>query len=234
MISAQDLRKFGLFSALPPEEAQRLAQHLQIRSYPTRFRLFDAGESASGFYLIFSGKVKIFRVSPEGSEQVLGIFEEGQSFAEAAVFQGGGYPAAAETLEPTELIFIDRKMILDTVRSDPEFALRLLGGMSLKLRRLVRLIDSLTLKDAKGRVARYLAGLLPADMREPVEIELPISKTLLARMLGVTGETLSRTLKSLSQDGVIVSLERGSVKIGRVEALLELAGVEGNEPPPAL
>lgn len=229
-----ELRAFPLFANLSEADAQRLAEGMQSRSFPARQRLFDAGEPARGFYLIKQGQVKIFRVSPEGNEQVLGVFGAGQTFAEAAVFLGGGYPASAETLETSQLLFLERETLLRIVRNDPDFALRLLGGLSMKLRHMVRLIDSLTLKDARGRVARYLAGLLPPDGAGPVTVDLPISKTLLARLLGVTGETLSRTLKGLTTEGIISSSDRGAVVVEDPRALLDAAGVEGTRPPTPL
>lgn len=219
-----DVRELNLFSSLSEEDAVRLGSTAQLRSFRACSRLFDAGEPVRGFYHICKGKVKVFRLSPEGNEQVLGVFRPGQTFAEAAVFQGGGYPASAECLEDCELLFLEREALRKLVSQEPDFALRMLGAVAGKLRRMVTLVDTLTLQDVRGRLCRYLLGLLSEQSSEQYQIQLPISQTLLARMLGITGETLSRGLKSLVQQGVLGSAQRGRIVVADVAKLRELGG----------
>ncbi len=148
----------------------------------------------------------------------------GQTFAEAVAFLDGGYPASAETLEDSELFYIEREAILGMITRDPEFALRMMAGMALKLRRFVAMVEDLTLRDAKGRIARYLLGLAPESITAPCTIKLPTQQTVLARLLGLTGETLSRTLKNLRDEGVVGVNRSGSVEIFSIESLRDAAG----------
>jgi CRP-like cAMP-binding protein len=96
--------------------------------------------------------------------------------------------------------------------------------MSKKLQSLVSLIDSLSLKDAKGRLARYLCSLLPVDGKAPVAVDLPMSKTLLSQHLGIKMETLSRTFRVLVKDGTLGSIKQGHIEILDIEAIQHAAG----------
>jgi CRP/FNR family transcriptional regulator len=225
-VGSEDLRAFPLFSHISDADVINLGGELQLRTYAPRQRVFGMGEPAVGLYFIKSGKVKVFRVSREGSEQVLGVFGDGEEFALAAVFHGGCYPATAETLEPSRIYFLERDALLRHIQREPELALRLLNSMSKKLQSLVSLIDSLSLKDARGRLARYLSTLLPPDSEAPATVDLPMSKTLLSQHLGVKMETLSRTFRVLVNDGTLGSIKQGHIEILDIEAIHRAAGDE--------
>lgn len=218
------LRDFSLFSQLSETEIQKLESQIQSRDYAARQRIFEMGDPALGIYLVKSGKVKVFRVSPEGAEQVLGVFQGGEEFALAAVFYGGRYPASAETLEPSQLYFLEREILLKLITQEPELALRMMGTLAKKLQGLVSLVDSLALQDARGRLARYLTRRLPIG--PPMVVELPMSKTLLSQHLGIKIETLSRTFRGLADEGVLGSTDRGRIEVLDREQLYIAAGDE--------
>jgi CRP/FNR family transcriptional regulator len=196
------LRKFPLFSGLSPEDAEAFQRQCVPVSYRAGVRIFDEGEPARGFYLVLSGQVKIFKLSPRGQEHILAVIGPGGTFAEAAAFLGRGYPASTECLEDSELVFVEREPIRQLLVKDPDMALRMMAGMALKLRSLVAMVEDLTLRDARGRLARYLLGLAPAQELQP-QVKLPTQQTVLARLLGLTQETLSRTLKGLKEEGLV-------------------------------
>lgn len=219
-----DLRQFPLFASLTDSDAAALGRAIQVRRMPAGTRVFDQGEEAKGFYLVSEGAVKVFKLNAAGQEQVLHVTGAGHGFAEAAVFQGNRYPAHAETVEDSVLLFVERGALLAQLRHDPELSLRMLAGLSMKHHHLVRLVEDLTLRDARGRISRYLLGLIPArhGTDAPVTVRLPVSQTLLARLLGLTGETLSRVLKTLAKQGLIESEGRGLLRIRDVAALREV------------
>ncbi len=227
-MSMAGLRKFPLFSELSDCDIESLKTDLQLRAYMARQRIFDMGEPARGLYFVESGKVKVFRVSREGTEQILGVFETGDEFALAAVFNGGGYPASSETLESSKIYFLERDALLRQIQDKPELALRLLHSMSKKMLGLVSLIDSLSLRDARGRLSRYLAGLVPDRVSEPLTVDLPISKTILSQHLGVKMETLSRTFRVLVNEGILGTVDRGRIQILDIPSLIHIAGDEKN------
>ncbi len=228
-----DLTDFALFSAVTPQDAEALRRTTRVLRCVAGTRIFDFGAPVLGFYLVRSGLVKVFRLSPAGQEQVLAVMGKGQVFAEAALFMKG-YPASAECVEDAELLFVERVALLAQLAHDPEMALRMLGGMASKLSKLVHLVDDLTLRDARGRICRYLLVLADesseggsrstAREEQPDVVRLPVSQTLLARLLGLTGETLSRTLKSLRDDGLVQPVSKGRLRLCNPEALRAVVG----------
>lgn len=215
------MRQFSLFGGLAAEDVDRLSEQVSERQHPAGTLLFEAGQPVEGFYLICSGAVKVYKLSPEGKEQILNVFQAGESFAEAAVFQGmRGYPASAQCLHDSVLVFVARDVLLGQIARTPELAFRLLAGMARKLRLMVGLVEDLTLRDARGRLCRYLLTLLTPG--EP-DLTLPFAQTVLARMLGITQETMSRTLKALQDEEILQSSGPGQFRILQPE-VLELVG----------
>jgi CRP/FNR family transcriptional regulator len=219
-----DIRTIALFSALQPDDAERMQRAVSQRHYPAGTTLFEAGDPALGFYLIRKGAVKAFKLSPAGNEQIMHVTTAGQTFAEAAVFQGTRYPVSAQCIEECELLFIEREALLAQLQHDPSLALRLLAGMAIKLRHLVSLVEDLTLRDARGRMCRYFLSLMPEGADGPCKVKLPASHVLLSKLLGVTGETFSRTLKQLKTEGIAEPAGRGMLMIHDPSRLRQSAG----------
>jgi CRP-like cAMP-binding protein len=166
--------------------------------------IFNDGEPAESFYIVTSGKVKVYKLSPEGKEQILMIAQPGDTFAEAAMFAGGEFPASAEALEPTELIVINRARFAGLLQHRPDVAMNLIARLAGLLRQMTRLIEALSLSDVNTRLARYLTTFRDIDSgRQLTEIHLMEKKTVLASQLGTIPETLSRAFAKLSKDGVI-------------------------------
>lgn len=219
-----ELKKIPLFAGLSPEDVEGLQVAVHGRKMAAGTRIFNEGDPVLGFYAVQKGAVKIFKTSPRGQEQVLAVITPGQTFAEAAAFTGGGYPASTECLEDSELVFVEREAFVRRLRTDPDLALRLMAGMALKLRRMVGLVEDLTLRDARGRLSRYLLGLMPDHAQAPAQIELPAQQILIARMLGITAETLSRTLKGLKDEGTLEITGHGKFTVLDLESLRDAAG----------
>ncbi|TYO99653.1 Crp/Fnr family transcriptional regulator [Geothermobacter ehrlichii] len=193
------LRQSYLFAGVSDGDLDRLAEISRLRTARRGEVLFADGDEAEGFFIVASGKVKIYKLSPEGKERILHIIHPGWSFAEAAIFGDGRYPAYAEPLATSELLFLPRTAFLDLLARHNQLALNMIGGLSRFLRQFVTQIEELTFKDVPARLARYLLDLAcSAD-----HVELPISKTQLASNLGTVSETLSRTFRRLSDEGLI-------------------------------
>jgi CRP/FNR family transcriptional regulator len=200
------LRNCRLFAELPEADLGRIADLACARRVPNGSLLFEPGDRVDRFYVVAAGRVKVFKLGPQGREQILHVVHTGESFAEAAIFGGKPFPAAAETLEETTLISIPSTPFLELLRGNPELTLRLLAGLSLWLRRLVDLVEDLSLRDVQTRLAGFLlreAESRSLDLRSGARIPLGTTKALLARRLGTVSETLSRTLFKLQKEGAI-------------------------------
>ena len=201
---AYTLQACQLFSGLPAEALETIAQLCVPRRLAKGDFLFHEGTPAKGFYVVQSGAVNIHRVSPAGKEHVISVFRTGQSFAEAALASAGGYPANARAVEASLVLLVPKAPFLELLRRNPELALRMLGSMSLHLRELVGRLDDLTLKDVESRLAHWLLKQCPRPLTgAPAEIRLDRTKRVLAAELGTAGETLSRTLAKWRTLGLV-------------------------------
>jgi CRP/FNR family transcriptional regulator len=200
------LRKTPLFATLPDDDLRRVADLAVSRRFAKKEAVFREGDRADGFFIVVSGKVKVFKLSGEGKEQVLHVLEAGQTFAEAVIFEGGGYPAHAEALTGAELLFLPKRPFIDLLERQPKVAVRMLASLSRWLKRMTDLAESLSLKDVETRLVFYLSEEFKArgiPAKDGAELELAIGKNVLASRLGTVPETFSRTLKRLQDDGLI-------------------------------
>jgi len=200
------LRKTLLFATLPDDDLRRVADLAVSRRFAKKEAVFQEGDRADGFFIVASGKVKVFKLSGEGKEQILHVLETGQTFAEAVIFEGGGYPAHAETLTDAELLFLPKRQFVDLLERHPKVAIRMLASLSRWVKRMTDLAESLSLKDVETRLVFYLSEELKArgiPAKDGAELELAIGKNVLASRLGTVPETFSRTLKKLQVDGLI-------------------------------
>ncbi len=151
--------------------------------------IFSEGEPASGFYILLSGRLKIYKLSLEGKEQILHIIEPGEPFAEVALFSETKFPAYAEAIEKSEVMFLSRNAFRQLIGNDPSIAMNMLAILSQRLKYFTRLIEDLSLKEVPQRLAAYLLFLARREGSD--HVSLGISKGQLASLLGTIPETLS-------------------------------------------
>jgi CRP/FNR family transcriptional regulator, dissimilatory nitrate respiration regulator len=217
----EQIGRIPLFEGLPREQLGDLAAIALTRAYARGRTIFSEGEPATGFYVVSSGVVKIFKLSPEGKEQILHIFGPGEPFGEVPVFEGRRFPAHAVALEDSRFLFFPRTAFVDLIKSNPSLALNMLAMLSRRLRRFTVLVDNLSLKEVPGRLAAHLLYLSDqADGADTVDLGVP--KGQLAALLGTIPETFSRILTKMVKQGYIEA-EGTKVKILDRERMSELA-----------
>ena len=207
-----------LFDGLEPEQIDQVRQIAVGRHFRRGETIFSDGDPGDGFYVVVSGKVKIFKVSFEGKEQILHIFGPGQPFGEVPVFTGKPFPASAFALAASHLLFFPRDAFSDLLAGNPSLALSMLAVLSRRLRDFTVQIENLSLKEVPGRLASYLVYLM-GEQDSRTEVTLGISKGQLASLLGTIPETLSRIFAKMSAQGLI------AVKGPKID-ILDRQGVE--------
>lgn len=191
-----------LFNGLPEDQMAAIRKIAVDKKFPRGQSIFSEGDESSGFFVIAEGRVKVYKVSIDGKEQILHIFGPGQSFGEVSVFTGQKFPAYAEAITQARVLFFPRRAFVDLIAGNPSLALNLLAVMSVKLHQFTVQIENLSLKEVPARLASYLVYL--ADEQENVDtVTLNISKGLLASILGTIPETLSRIFAKLSTQDLI-------------------------------
>lgn len=218
------LKKSMLFSGLADNDLAQLAVITVRRAFKKGETLFSEGDEATGFYLLVSGSIKLCRISHDGREKVLHFVQPRETFAEAAFFGDGRYPAEARALEPGEVIFLPKEGFLELMTRNPNFTLNLVVSLSLQLRQFARQIEELSFADVTSRLASFLvrrANEKSATYGGITYIDLGIKKGELAARLGTASETISRTLRKMMNEGII-EVQGNRVVIHQMEKLQKL------------
>lgn len=189
--------KTPLFSGINEDALQAVCAITERKDYDKGQIIFSEGDAGNGFYSIVSGRVKIFKVSTEGKEQILHIFGSGEPFGEVPVFTGRPFPATAQAITGTSLLFFPKTAFVALIHQNPSLALRMIGVLSMRLREFTVQIENLSLKEVPGRLSSYLL-YLSDEQENPNTVKLNISKSQLASLLGTIPETLSRILTKMA------------------------------------
>lgn len=200
------LKKTPLFANLTDTELHALATRTAKRRFQQGESLFAEGDPCTGLFLVATGKVRIFKLSPSGREQILAVEGPGSSFAELPVFDGGNYPAAASALEDTEVLFISRKDFQNFCREHPDVGLKVIAVVGSRLRRLVGIIEELSFTTVRQRLIALILRLVEASKtrsKEGIHVELTKGHQDLAAELGTVRELVSRNLSRLQAEGYL-------------------------------
>jgi CRP-like cAMP-binding protein len=198
------IRQTAILGGLRDEALNALLADATVKALDANETLFMQGEPASALFVVLDGWVKIYRMAPAGDEAVVGVFTRGQSFAEAAVFTGGVYPASAETVTDCRLLFVPARRLHDRICENPEIGLAMLASTSRHLHALVQQIEQLKAHTGAQRVGEFLLSLSPIEAGT-CTIALPYDKALIAGRLGMKPESLSRAFQRLKEVGVKIN-----------------------------
>ena len=176
------------------------------KHFKTGDLLFSEGEPCHGLHIIAHGKVRIFKSSVSGRDQVLAINLPGESVAELPVFDGGPYPASAVAIEDTQIAFISQRDFRTYCMEHPQVALKLLAMAGARLRRLVGIIEELSFTTIRQRLVATLLKLAQSEGKSTergIEFQLPATHQELANQLGTVRELISRNLMRLQAEGLL-------------------------------
>jgi CRP/FNR family transcriptional regulator len=210
--SDQIISSSRFLQAVTGPSLTRLRDMAVLKRYARGAMIFRQGEPCPGVFVVGRGLVRVYKIAPSGKEHVLHMVAPGGNFAEVAAIGGFACPAFAEALEDAICVLLPSERFNRALREDHQLCLQLLVGMSGWVKHLLAIVEDMTLRDALGRVARYLLAL--ADEGEAT-VQLPSLKKHLASHLNLTSETLSRTLRRLSEMQLIRSDGEGIVLLDR-------------------
>lgn len=171
--------------------------------------------------MVEKGKIKVFKLSFEGKEQILHIYGPGHTFGEVPVFEGKNFPASSMALEKSKIIFLPRYKFVDLITQAPGLALNILADLSMRLRAFTVQIENLSLKEVPARLAAYILTL-SKEQKNKTQVTLPISKAQLSNLIGTTPETVSRILKKMMA-AEYIDVQAKIIIIKDIEGLMELS-----------
>lgn len=192
-----------LLANVPKDVADTVLAHSRLIEFERGATVFLQGEPADAVFLVAEGWVKLYRLAPNGTEAVVGVFTRGHSFGEAVAFQHDTYPVGAEAVTDCTLIRLDANTIRREIRESPETALAILSATFVHLHSLVSQVEQLKSQTGAQRVAEFLLELAPCRAGS-CTVTLPYDKVLIAGRLGMKPESLSRAFAKLRNEGVRV------------------------------
>lgn len=210
-----------LFKGLPEEQLRKVEEIAIERNFNRGQTIFSEGDEGNGFYIVTVGQVKVFKISMKGKEQILHILGPGEPFGEVPVFSGQKFPAYAQAIAKSRLLFFPRSAFADLITGNPSLAMNMLAVLSMRLRQFTVQIENLSLKEVPGRLAAYLIYLAEEQGTEG-SVTLSISKGQLASLLGTIPETLSRIFAKMNRQNLI-RVEKRDIRFLNRSGLEELA-----------
>ena len=209
------LAKSSLFGGLSAEELARVSLSCQVRRYARGDLIFRAGEPSDAFFMVMTGRIKLFLLSPAGQEKVVEIISPGQSFAEALVFLDKPYIVSAQALADAVLVSVSKQGVIREIQQDARMALHMLAGLSKRLHGLIQDVEGYALSSGLQRLIGFLLRDLvanPDHMPNTATISLPASKATIASRLSLSPEYFSRVLHELEDDGLI-EIDKREIRI---------------------
>ena len=195
-----------LLADLSPIELQMLAARAVNKPFRAGELLFSEGESCGGLHILAQGRVRLFKTSAKGPEQVLAVNLPGETIAEIPVFDGGPYPASALAVEDVEIVYISRDDFQAYCLEHPAVALKMLVVTGARLRGLVSIIEELSFTTIRERLISFLVKLAKCEGKQTTQgiaFQLPVNHQELANQLGTVRELISRNLIRLQDEGLI-------------------------------
>jgi len=214
------LKNSRLFTGLDDSELNKVAAIVELKKADKNRILFFEGDEANGFYLLLEGKVKIYKASPDGKEQILHMISPGQVFAEAAIFHGNRFPANCMAADDSLVAFIPKNEFISLIENSPQISLKIIASLSAFVREFTVMVENLSLKEVPSRIATYLLQL--AEDNDSETVMLQITKSELAKQLGTLSETLSRGLRKLI-DSRIIQVDGNKITILDRDHLTDIA-----------
>jgi CRP/FNR family transcriptional regulator len=199
--AATILGQCRLFAGVTGPHRARLVAMAEVKRYERGAVIFRQGDAPPGVFIVGTGLVRVFLVAPSGKAHVLHLVSPGGTFAEVAAIGNFPCPAFAEAATDATCLLLPEAPFQNALREDHTLCLQLLGSFALWVRHFIGLVEDITLRDAAGRVSRFLLDAAGPDG----VVRLPSLKKDMASRLNLTSETLSRTLRRLTDEGLIAA-----------------------------
>lgn len=234
--SVNFLKKISYFASLGPTDLEKIKGLVSEKRFHRNEIIFLEGDPCPGIYFVISGRVRIFKTSVDGKEQVLAVMESSASFNDVPLFDGGPNPASAQAIEPSVIYMVRKESMLTIIHDYPSVALAVLRVFAERLRHLTLLVEDLSFRRVTSRLARILlqyaegygesparaAGVTFQAPPRALELKQRITQQDLAAMVGTAREMISRSLKALEEEGAI-KMERHKILIHDPQLLKEIS-----------
>jgi len=221
----ETLRRSTIFRRLAADDRGRLAAVATTRDYDKGAFIFSEGDPSDLLFTVVTGRVKVFKTTPRGSDVILELFGPGDPVGAVAVYEARPYPASAVALEPTTCLLVPRQSFFALLETRPTLVRGLLVGLTHRLVELTNRLAELSGGRVEARLARFflkLAADIGQKRADGVFVALVLSRQELADMIGTTIETAIRIMSRWGKDDIVRTEKDGFLVVNR-EALEGMA-----------
>lgn len=218
--------KVSIFSTLQIDQLQEITNLIIRRNYKKGQIIFFEGDISDKLYIINKGKIKVFKYTKEGKEQILYILSEGDFIGDLSLLKKGKFQFNAEALEEVNVCTLTKDDFDKIIKENPHITLQILEDVHDKIVGLENLIQRLSTKDVESRLAGALISFIKdfgKDTDKGIELAIPLSREDLANYIGITRETISRKLSSMQDEGIIELVGNKKIIIKNLDLLEDLA-----------
>jgi len=215
------LKQIPLFAGLPLDQLSSLAATVQRRRYDRGEIILHQGEPGDSMFVVVSGRVRVYTLSPEGYELSVWLCDEGDFFGEMALLSGEPRSAYVEAMEATEVLILQRHAFREYLLANPRAAVHTIETLSRRLRHTTESAGDLASRSVGQRIARTLIDLARrygVPEGDGIRLDLDLSQEAVATLAGTTRESANRALSQLRDQG-IVHVDRVRIRILRPDAL---------------
>lgn len=195
----QALTEVPIFRDLSGDLVEEILGLCVEKTYRRGETVFLEGEPPRALFVVWRGALKIFKVGEAGREQILEIEGPGRTVAELPLFDGLPYPASCAAMEDSIVLTLPAETFHRLLAREPALARAVIASLSQRLRHMVALVEEISLKAVRQR----LAGLLLELANETDSLHLPWNNQEIAARIGTVREIVSRTLSRMAHEGVI-------------------------------
>jgi CRP-like cAMP-binding protein len=212
------LQQISYLAEVNADTLAAIAQQAVRRTFASDEMIFLEGEPSAGLWLVENGRIKAYKLSPDGQEYILRFFGPGETFNDLAALDGS--PNAASTTAVTYVAawVVPTAVFRDLLTADHQLCLAVIQGLAGRVRQLVGRVEDLALRPVTARLARFLLE----QVEDPTLTHPAVTRTLIAGHLATTPESISRSLRVLEEKGAI-RFDRHRIIITQSDILRKLA-----------
>ena len=198
--------KVPIFENLNRDELVEIVNRINHKEFSKGGVIFNEGNIANTLYFINEGKIKLYKYTKDGKEQILHILSEGDFFGELELIKPSKYGFNSKAIEDAKICTLTKEEMKDIMMKNPEIGIKVLETVGERLSKVENLVQNLATNDVDSRMAYLIIELMEKygeNVEGNISVKLPISREDMASFIGVTRETISRKLKKLEDENLI-------------------------------
>lgn len=219
------IHKVPIFTTLNHEDLIKISKVIEHREYKKGEILFHIGDVVNSIIIMNEGSVKAYKYTPDGREQILYIFSDGDFLGEQYLLsnQKAGY--TVEALEKVKICMLSKSQFYQLLTLHPDIGVKIIEELGIRMGKLENTLQSMGVRSVDARISSLLldfSSKYGKETKEGILIRLPLSREGMANYLGIARETVSRKLMQLEGEGYIRTISNKTLLILKEEALREI------------